>query len=243
MAANTIRTANTSTFSGTPPVPPSVPALRPLRWLAIPAVVLWLLLTGGVLIVAALPEPFDLAPVQEAFFPPVDECAPPCWAGIRPGVSTLDEALAVLAAHPWVGEITPRPEAGAILWTWRSGQLPLIDASADGELYYLADGTVETIILPTRVHWMAFHVLLGAPPTVQVARSWQQTAQSPNGLIARTLYLIYPAQGARLEVSWSCPVALADFRQAAVRLIYTTIVAPTSLNERLAPHCYENLAP
>ncbi|MBI1257860.1 MAG: hypothetical protein GC204_10350 [Chloroflexi bacterium] len=51
----------------------------------------------------------------------------PCWQGIRPGVTTFNQALGILHTHPWVNEVSevyasPKSVAsGTILiyWTWR----------------------------------------------------------------------------------------------------------------------------
>jgi hypothetical protein len=52
-------------------------------------------------------------------------CEAPCFMGIRPGVTTLAEARALLAAHPWVRGIEPGgfPVTFSLTWRW-SGQQP-----------------------------------------------------------------------------------------------------------------------
>lgn len=218
---------------GDPGPPPA--GIAPLRLLILPVGVLWIGLALAVLALGLLPDPIDTTPLDWQFFTRQPYCGSPCWSGIEPGVTTLEQALAILQVHPLVAEIIERPEANVVYWRWQSARLPYIDGTTEGALYYLDDGTVETVTLPTRVPWTAFHVLWGAPDTVQVARGWQR------GTISRTLYLIYPAYNVRLEIGWVCPVTFADFRQATATIIYTSIAAPRSLNEPLAPHCFESV--
>jgi hypothetical protein len=42
--------------------------------------------------------------MRDVLFTP--DCAPPCFLGFHPGVTTRDEVLAILRAHPWVERVT-----------------------------------------------------------------------------------------------------------------------------------------
>lgn len=48
----------------------------------------------------------------------------PCWAGITPGVTTLDEGLALLRAHPWIThvEVTEQALRTLVMWDWNGHQ-------------------------------------------------------------------------------------------------------------------------
>src|SRR4051794_14630074 len=39
------------------------------------------------------------------FLVPPKGCPMPCWQGIRPGVTTGEEAIAILQAHPWTRRV------------------------------------------------------------------------------------------------------------------------------------------
>src|SRR5262245_29374883 len=73
-------------------------------------------------------QPYDDADLR-AFLTPGDDCRMPCFLGIRPGVTTLEEAAGILQAHEWVGDITienyPHGDMpwGFVRWNW-NGQQP-----------------------------------------------------------------------------------------------------------------------
>ena len=64
--------------------------------------------------------PYDDGGLQAALFSA--ECAPPCFLGIQPGVTTRSEALALLEAHPWVGDIETKVRYTTVSWVWNGSQ-------------------------------------------------------------------------------------------------------------------------
>src|SRR5688572_3629883 len=70
-------------------------------------------------------QPYDDSDVR-AFVAPPQDCAAPCFMGIRPGETTVGEAVDILWAHPWVDQVREFTSARGqrtIFWTW-SGQQP-----------------------------------------------------------------------------------------------------------------------
>jgi hypothetical protein len=73
-------------------------------------------------------------------------CAPPCWEGVIPGQTSLDEAINILNQHPQMGNIAiydvPKYRGGVVGWEW-SGHPP----SGYGLLHYqrLEDSTAALI--------------------------------------------------------------------------------------------------
>lgn len=65
-------------------------------------------------------QPYDDSELREFLTPP-QGCPAPCFMGIRPGVTRVDEALAILENHEWVSNV--RVENKTIRWDW-SGQQP-----------------------------------------------------------------------------------------------------------------------
>jgi hypothetical protein len=113
-------------------------------------------------ILAIIAQPRDDAAMR-AFFAP-DDCPTPCFAGIRPGVTTYGDALAILSAHPWVGQID-RTQDG-LAWAW-NGQQPDF-ANSFGSNFVLghidfAAGIVRTIRVQTTTRWAEFYFLFGSP--------------------------------------------------------------------------------
>ncbi len=90
-------------------------------------VALLLPILTGALIVLMHGQAYDDARIMGFF--DRQTCTPmPCWQGIRPGETKINQALAILRRHPWVdkvSEVYPVPYAGntttiLIYWTWSS---------------------------------------------------------------------------------------------------------------------------
>lgn len=71
-------------------------------------------------------QPYDDGGLWAQLAPP--DCAQPCFLGIRPGVTTQAEALALLNAHPWISLIH-LPDDQTITWTWNGEQPPFLHAA------------------------------------------------------------------------------------------------------------------
>src|SRR5579871_5051602 len=87
---------------------------------------LLLLIMAAALLILIRAQRYDGARVSQFF----NACTPmPCWQGIRPGDTSINEALSILRAHPWVqtiSEVYASPYEGdtrtvLIYWTWSSG--------------------------------------------------------------------------------------------------------------------------
>jgi hypothetical protein len=81
-------------------------------------------------------------------------CAMPCWAGIRPGITRLPEAVTILDRHPWVGQITidaalaTPSRAGLVMWQWNGQQPAGLDASRPA--WMSSEGNiVRSLTIPT----------------------------------------------------------------------------------------------
>ncbi|MDX1990950.1 MAG: hypothetical protein SF029_01085 [bacterium] len=107
-----------------------------------------------------------------AFLTEARNCEAPCLMGIRPGMTTMDEALALLEAHEWVGEIEPPSHDGLVRaqWSWSGRQPRVIDSREPGLLsagYILDVEAEESMLLVTnvriRLHTRPahLHLLLG----------------------------------------------------------------------------------
>src|SRR4051794_17887749 len=84
---------------------------------------------------------------MRAFFTPQQGCAAPCFLGIRPGVTTREEALALLKAHPWVGEISERGDI--IGWIWNGEQPAFLQIGTAENQIFLSFGSVDSVYVPT----------------------------------------------------------------------------------------------
>jgi hypothetical protein len=107
--------------------------------------------------------PRDESEMRRLLAPP-DGCAMPCWQGIRPGITTAGDAVALLSQHAWGGRIIMTyfdagKGDGIIAWTWNADGLEEI-ARLHGVRLHVRDGVVYNISLPPGIPlrdvWLAF---------------------------------------------------------------------------------------
>lgn len=114
-----------------------------IRLLMLSAVLLTALLTAPVLLVRALPQ---ADPALSAFFTPPATCEALCLLGLRPGITTVGEALEGLRAHDWVAEAELNATGrgyGDIKWTWSGQQPAFINAAHPGRITFYWDQDEE----------------------------------------------------------------------------------------------------
>jgi hypothetical protein len=111
-------------------------------------------------------QPYDESALR-AFLAAPEGCPRPCFIGIRPGTTTVEEALSILDSHSWIAGVT-RYEATdgrgvtALTATWSSVQSAFVDDSE--ELWLGVDGNiVQAIFIPTRVPLAHIWLLYGPP--------------------------------------------------------------------------------
>lgn len=127
-----------------------------------------LALLFGVMLGAMRALPDRDAGLQGFLLP--DDCAAPCWLGIRPGVTTTDEAVAILQAHPWVSRVAVGSMTATyttIYWVWSEQGLAYAEAAFPDNLPYLRayNGIVQYIHLSTRIPYGEARLLAGTPGT------------------------------------------------------------------------------
>jgi hypothetical protein len=88
------------------------------------------------------------------FLTPPEDCPMPCFMGIRPGVTTLEEAGSILVRHSWVRNIrqfynSRTGEITMIQWTWSGSQPGLIDASKPAYIYGDVTHTILSLNIET----------------------------------------------------------------------------------------------
>jgi len=100
---------------------------------------LLLLLTGffSLLISAVVAFAYDDAYFADlsAFLASTGECPAPCIMGIRPGQTTLPEAVTLLESHEWVDDVRAyvggrSQDVWLICWSWSGEQPTFINADA-----------------------------------------------------------------------------------------------------------------
>jgi hypothetical protein len=101
----------------------------------------------------------------------LNECSPPCLMGITPGITTYEQALTLLAAHPWVGAIYDsggysNQPPHRLLLQWSSARPPIITDEIFGEVYIEdINGryTVSQVWVTTMARVYNYYALLGVP--------------------------------------------------------------------------------
>jgi hypothetical protein len=169
---------------------------------------LWLALFGRVALLCALALGAIRAVPREdvalhTLLAPPDDCAPPCFLGIRPGVTTRAEALAILRAHPWVDQL--EDDDLGISWQWHRppqlGSLP--DGSPSVPLFARIDyqgETVGSIHMETSIMWGDFLLLFGSPNQVT---SMNISAPSVRYHIFGA---VYTAHAFEIQTMTRCPI-------------------------------------
>jgi hypothetical protein len=112
-------------------------------------------------------QPYEDSELRTFLMPP-DGCPAPCFMGIQPGVTTMEEAIAILQAHEWVSEVSAtsynRLGINRVGWRWKPDVSPLLEPEqiprSGGRL--IADkGIVRYMELLTRVSAGEAWLILG----------------------------------------------------------------------------------
>jgi hypothetical protein len=108
-------------------------------------------------------QPYDDSALRSIFVSSED-CVLPCWQGIRPGLTSGVEAIALLQTNPWVNYLRVRGdlEAGApgtITWSW-SGMQPTHLAGSTGGRLLVMHNIVQYVRFSTTLQfgdiWMGY---------------------------------------------------------------------------------------
>jgi hypothetical protein len=159
------------------------------------------------------------------FLLPSLDCATPCWQGIQPGVTTADQALALLNANPWVGGVDgswTRAPSGIrvysnVYWGWSGAQPAFVynNFALSPPYLHVRGGIVQYIRIPTNISYGTARSIMGAPGTRTLSVS------IPN---ARPLRYEHDAEyfGGQLSLDSeiNCPVNPYAFWNAPVVVTY-----------------------
>jgi hypothetical protein len=129
-----------------------------------------------------------------------EDCPSPCWLGIRPGMTTAEDAAARLRAHPWMIDVIQTRDQ--IIWRWSGAQPAAIDATQRG-LIGLGGGLVRTLRIQTRVSFGEWWAYLGPPSRATLVR--------PLSRVSAFQIATYDAGGWQVISSFACPVVPGAF--------------------------------
>lgn len=94
-----------------------------------------------------------------------DSCPAPCFLGIRPGVTSMDEAIKLLRGNDGVADVQKRAisnKYGFITWTWKNPKPSWTSQNAVGEIL-LTDKTVHAITISSEFMLGEIWLTLGLP--------------------------------------------------------------------------------
>lgn len=179
---------------------------------------LTLLLLMPILLIRA--QPYDASLLRSALLP--ENCAPPCFMGLRPGHTTLNEVIQFFKRRPSVRFVVQVPaiydaaEDAAVLY-WREDGSP-ISGSMNFEKGRLMELTLEGLEL--HQIWLA----LGEPDSGQMAMEMIYTdgANVFSRPVAHTNY--YHQQQIRVHTSSTC----LGFWQQLAHVVISQSAAPDS---------------
>ncbi len=128
-----------------------------------------LLFTAALLLIHT--HPYDDHELRQLLLP--DGCPAPCFMGIRLGVTTTDEAIAILEVSHWVDQYKYEPDVAMISIKWNANS-PLwltngSDNSSSGARILISDGVVDSIGLDTNLTLGEIQLAFGRSAFQQVA--------------------------------------------------------------------------
>lgn len=147
-------------------------------------------------------------------------CAGACWAGIVPGVTSADEAVILLEAHPWIDEV--QRSADKISFWWNGRQPAVLDDT--GRAFHgrielrLIDGVerVSSIVLATRAAFGTVQLELGQPDALTL-----YAIAGDDDTRAGIVHIgHYPDRGLTAFNLLRCPLAVTDFWQAPTYIAF-----------------------
>lgn len=125
-----------------------------MRILIITGLSLSVFFTAALLLIRA--QPYDDSELR-AFIVPSDGCDAPCFIGIRPGVTRVGDAIAILESHQWVETVlmvAPDPRASQrINWQWRDDAPFFVQSGKlrNGGTLFVQQGIVQNIDVMTGI--------------------------------------------------------------------------------------------
>lgn len=158
------------------------------------------LLLFAALLIVIHAQPYDDHGMRQQIS--ADACTLPCFMGIRPGITTVDEAYQRLSENVWVGDMSKQvlnDLYGTITWTW-SDQKPLWIADHSKGQVQIRDRIVSAVVINTRLLLGDTRLLLGVPDTEIVDTKANANRE---GIY---YFAFYPGQGLLIQKWLSCPI-------------------------------------
>lgn len=142
-----------------------------------------------------------------------------CWQDICIDVTSTEDALRVLQAHPWVGEVFER--SPYISWSW-SGSQPRLINSAEAGLLEATGGVVRRLRVQTIIPFGDIWIALNRPNDALLVRP----------VSSYSVYQIafYENEGFRAITTIRCPIDPDPFWQAITTLGFGDLWTTEAIN-------------
>ncbi len=201
-----------------------------VRFLITPVIPLVLLFSAFIALI--YDHPHDDSDLQALLFS--GDCALPCFMGIRPGITTVQEAYDLLERHPWVDHVKQHiwfsgPNNNLFSWTW-SGQQPAFINSAAPGVFSAHGSLVDVVQVSTTIPLGAFWL----------RRRPQQglVADEPGEFSYSAVYF----DGAlEVQTFLFCPLRLEAFWQARTQLQISMYESRTGLSSFQLPGWFHDV--
>ncbi len=147
-------------------------------------------------------------------------CASSCFAGIQPGITTVDEAVKYLEASGWTRDIDNRTinnVSGFISWKWSDQKPAWINGDRDGKIW-AAQKQVLQILIYGDLQLGAVRLALGLPDQEVIDANEDRKH-------VMTLYTAAYAQRGLMIQSWQPCHVLEPYRHPVI-LTYTLSANP-----------------
>lgn len=139
------------------------------------------------------------------------DCAAPCFIGIQPGVTSLNDIESILDNHPWIARYHfargMALDSGFLSWTWSGTQPAFIDDGIEGKLW-VQEARVQWLEVATRFSfgdlWLMARPDGGHTATVSVEPRRLYHEAGYGRMVART-EVICPLQPTSF---WIAPVVI-----------------------------------
>ena len=156
----------------------------------------------SVVLVLIRAHPYDDREVRKLLLS--DDCTSPCFLGIRPGVTTLHEAINLLRISQWVQtETISYSEAdygGGAVWSWNRQAAPALSNKQSSLISRLDNGVqlVDLLYISTTIPIGDIYLTLGATSYTGTG----DTGMPHEAYVA----LFYLEQGISIWSNVSCPI-------------------------------------
>ncbi len=165
-------------------------------------------------------QPYDDRELRQLLLPA--GCPAPCFMGIRPGETSMEEALTILKSNQWIGDI--RTHTGSIEWTWSDSSPHIIDRKYPGYAQHSNVPGEECCVGSFKFNSLFtlgdLYLLLGEPPRTNAIRG--------TTIHYALVSISYVDQSIRLFTSVDCPISREKFWQAQLE----TYIESKSLYKR-----------